>query len=87
MNTSNQLYRDSLVIDGLNVSNWDSPAVIASLQASGVAAINATLVSWENFLETMIAITAWHRRFAEHREVLSPVTCVDDILPPRKTVR
>ena len=82
--TAKNIYDQSIVIDGLNVSNWDSPAVIDSLQASGVAAINATLVSWENFLETMSTITAWHRRFAEHQEVLAPVTGVDDILAAKK---
>jgi len=32
-----EIYDQSIVIDGLNISNWDSPAVIARLQASGVA--------------------------------------------------
>ena len=40
-----ELYRDAVVIDGLNVSNWDSDAVFRSLQAGGVTAINATVVS------------------------------------------
>ena len=46
MPTTNQLYQDSFVIDGLNVSNWDSPGVYDSLQSGGVTAINATIATW-----------------------------------------
>ena len=50
---SEPLYRKSIVIDGLNVSNWDSPAVYESLSAGGVTAINATIATWEGFAETL----------------------------------
>ena len=33
-----RLYDESIVIDGLNVSNWNSPAVFASLKNGGVTA-------------------------------------------------
>ena len=36
------IYDDSIVIDGLNVSNWDSRAVFDSLSNGRVTAINAT---------------------------------------------
>ena len=44
-----QLYRDAIVVDGLNVSSWDSDAVYESLRAGGVTAINATIATWEGF--------------------------------------
>jgi hypothetical protein len=37
--TAQDLYANSVVIDGLNVSNWDSPAVYESLSSGGVTAI------------------------------------------------
>ena len=44
--TARRLYDQAIVIDGLNVSSWDSPAVFRSLHAGGVTAINATIVTW-----------------------------------------
>ena len=77
--TARRLYDDAIVIDGLNVSNWDSPAVFRSLQAGGVTAINATISTWENYPETMDTIAAWLRRFGEYEDVLTQVTTVADI--------
>ena len=59
----NRLYDESVVIDALNVSNWDSPAVYQSLHDGGVTAINATITVWENYRECMDNIAAWLRRF------------------------
>ena len=53
------IYDDAIVIDALNVSNWDSPAVFESLQAGRLTAINATLVTWENFQQAMDHIANW----------------------------
>ena len=84
MTTSNQLYRDSLVIDGLNVSNWDSSGVYDSLQSGGVSAINATIATWENFSETLDAIKCWGPRFDRHGKLIVPVRTVDDILMAKR---
>ena len=74
-----RLYDDAIVIDGLNVSNWDSPAVFRSLHTGGVTAINATIATWENYPETMDTIAAWLRRLGEYDEVLTLVKTVGDI--------
>ena len=58
-----QLYDQTIVIDGLNVSNWNSPAVYESLRQGNVTGINATVATWENFLQTIDHITVWMRRF------------------------
>ena len=71
-------YDDAIVIDGLNVSNWDSPAVFEGLQAGRITAINATVATWENFLQTMDHITAWTRRFRERDDIMQ-VKGIDDI--------
>lgn len=82
-----RLYDEAIVIDGLNVSNWNSPAVFQSLHAGGVTAINATLVTWENYTETLDYIAAWLRRFAENDKVLAQVRTVGDIRQAKQDSR
>ena len=74
-----QLYRDAVVIDGLNVSNWDSPAVFRSLRDGNVTAINATIATWENFHQPLDHISRWETRFSEYDADLLQVRTVDDI--------
>ena len=78
------IYREAVVIDGLNVSNWESPAVFKSLQDGGVTAINATVATWDNFLETMGHIAAWPPRFKRYHETLVQARSVQDILQAKK---
>ena len=82
--TAKQLYQEAVVIDGLNVSNWDSPAVYQSLHASGVTAFNATVATWEGYRETLDNIAAWLRRFREYDDVFVQVRTVDEILQAKK---
>ena len=93
--TARPLYDQAIVIDGLNVSSWDSPAVFRSLHAGGVTAINATIVTWENYPETMDTIAAWLRRFGDARSAQSGESQggalparhdYDDVLTQVKTV-
>ena len=58
-----ELYKESIVIDCLNVSNWESPAVFQSLHAGGVTAINATVATWEKLSGNL----------GQHRCLVSPV--------------
>ena len=74
------IYDDSIVIDGLNVSNWDSRAVYDSLSNGRVTAINATIAVWEGFHETLDNTSAWMRRFRDQSHVLSQIRTADDIL-------
>ncbi len=82
--TARDLYAQSIVIDGLNVSNWDSPAVYESLSAGGVTAINATAATWENFVDTLDNITPWLTRFRDYADVIAQVENVDDILQAKQ---
>ena len=86
MNTeeTRRVYDGSVVIDGLNVSEWDSPAVFRSLGNSGITAINATIATWENFQETLAHIAGWVKRFEQHRGVLLQVRTVDDIMRAKR---
>lgn len=77
-------YNEAVVIDGLNVSNWESPAVFRSLRKSGITAINATVAVWENYRETMDNIAAWIHRFRTYEHILVQVTSVKDILQAKE---
>ena len=74
------VYRDAVVIDALNVSNWQDPAVFDSIHGGGVTAINATIAVWENYRETMDNIAAWLRSFRTHGDILTQARSVADIL-------
>ena len=65
-----RIYDEAIVIDGLNVSNWESDAVFERLRAGNITAINATVATWENFLQTMAHLSAWMRRFRERDDIL-----------------
>ncbi|MCY3760380.1 MAG: membrane dipeptidase [Gemmatimonadetes bacterium] len=65
-----RVYDEAIVIDGLNVSNWESDAVFERLRAGNITAINATVATWENFLQTMDHLSAWMRRFRERGDIL-----------------
>lgn len=82
--TSRKLYREALVIDGLNVSNWDSPAVFDSLHAGGVTAFNATVATLENYTQTLDNIAAWLGRFRRYHETVLQVKSVEDILRAKR---
>ena len=77
------LYDRSVVIDALNISNWESPGVYDSLHNGGVTAINATIAVWENYRECMDNVVAWLHRF-QRDERLVQATSVRDILSAKE---
>ena len=77
-------YEEAVVIDGLNVSNWNSPAVYQSLHSGRVTAINATIAVWEDYRETMDNIAAWMPRFEAYDATLVRVTSTKEILQAKK---
>ena len=79
------LYDEAIVIDGLNVSNWNSPAVFSSLKNGGVTAINATIATWENYQETLAEIQAWLYRYEEYGDTVMPVHTTADILRAKES--
>ncbi len=74
-----QLHAESVIIDGLNVSNWQEPEVFASLHRGGLTAINATIAVWENFTETLDNIARWYPRFEKYADIIIPARTVADI--------
>ena len=79
-----KIYEDSVVIDGLNVSNWESPSVYNSLHSGNVTAINATIAVWEHYTEAIDNISQWLKRFRERSDTVSPVNSVQDILDAKQ---
>ena len=65
-----QIYDEAIVIDGLNVSNWESNAVFERLRVGNITAISATVVTWENFLQTMAHLAVWMHRFRERDDIV-----------------
>ena len=81
-----RIYDDALVIDGLSVCNWNSDAVFRHLRAGNFTAINATVSTWENFVQTMAHLTAWMRRFRERDDILQ-VKATSDIVAAKQQGR
>ena len=79
-----RVYNDAIVIDGLNVSNWQSGAVYQSLHYGRITAINATCAIWENYREAMDNIATWLRRFEEKNGILIQIRSTQDILQAKQ---
>jgi membrane dipeptidase len=73
-----KLHEDSIVIDGLIVSNW-CRGVFEDMHRGGLTAANCTCSVWEGFHETMTNIGQWNRWFAEHDDLLMKARTTDDI--------
>ena len=71
--------KDFLIIDGLNVSNWESENVYQDLHKGNVNTIHATVATWENYSQTLNNISKWYSRF-NNRPDISLIKNTDDIL-------
>lgn len=76
---ASQLHRESVIIDGLNISEWDDDGVLIGIHRGGVTAVNATIAVWENFIETVDTIGRWYLKFDKLSEVIVPIQTVADI--------
>ncbi len=74
-----QLHTESIIIDCLNISNWQQPEVFANLRRGGLTTINATIAVWENFTETLDAIACWYLRFERYADTIIPIKDITDI--------
>ena len=82
MNTPDKvtkLHDESLIIDCLNVSNWEDPEVFTDIHRGGLTAINATIAIWQNFVETLDVIARWYLKFDKYSDILMPIKAVADI--------
>ena len=72
------LHDDSIVIDGLVISNW-SRTVFEDMRAGGLTAANCTCSVWEGFHDTMMNVARLKRQIEEFDDILMQVHSVDDI--------
>ena len=72
-----QLYRDSIIINGLDISNF-TPDYIVKLRASGITASNATVTALHDCRDTMDLMAEWLERFSTDNNIL-PVLATADI--------
>jgi len=73
----------SVIIDGLQYVNWDRE-LFEKARDSGINAIHVTVTYWENNRETISNISAWHRHFQNHQDLIMPVRKAADILEAKR---
>ncbi len=73
------VYREAVVVDGLNICNW-SREIFESWRAGGLTAVSCTCGLWENFRQSVDNIIQWNRWFEEHSDLIIPVRSTADIL-------
>ena len=64
------IYDDAIVIDCLNISNWESDGVFRRLRQGNLTAVSATVACWENFIQTTAHLARWMRRFRERDDIV-----------------
>lgn len=74
-----QLHRDSIVIDGLNASNFFDPRVFARIRAGGVTAVNATIAAWHAPAEAVALVAGALRLIDGQPDALMQVVDVADV--------
>ena len=72
------LHDNSVLIDGLIISNW-SRSVFEDMQSGGITAANCTCCVWEGFNDTMANIAQWKQWFEEYDDILLQVHTSEDI--------
>ena len=73
-----RLHNDSVVIDGLVISNW-SRSVFEDMWSGGLTAANCTCSVWEGFYDTMMNVARLKRQIEEFDDILLQVHCAEDI--------
>mgnify|MGYP001250639532 CR=1 FL=1 len=72
------VHDNSIVIDGLVISNW-SRDVFEQMHRGGLTAANCTCSIWEGFNETMGNIARWKKDLTENADILTQVESAADI--------
>jgi len=67
-----------MIIDGLQYCNW-SRKIFEEMCVGGVSCVHVTVSYWETFRETVERITAWHRRFEAHGDLIISVRTAEDV--------
>lgn len=79
MSDAGALHRDSIVIDGLNASNFFDPRVFPRLRQGGVTAVNATIAAWHAPAEALPLVAGALRLIDAQPDALTQVVETADI--------
>lgn len=80
---SSGLHEQSIVIDGLIVSNFGRE-VFEDMRKGGLTAANCTCCIWEGFTETMRNVMRWKQWLREHDDLIKQVYTTGDIIAAKK---
>ncbi len=80
------LHSHAVVIDGLQIANW-SPAVLRTMHAAGLTAVNCTCCVWEGFETTMANVAQLRRLVDDDPDRLLLVRQARDIQEAKRTGR
>jgi membrane dipeptidase len=72
------LHADSIIVDGLVISNFGRD-VFDDMRRGGLTAANCTCCVWENFTESMRNVMRWKTWFREHGDLLVQVYSTQDV--------
>ena len=72
------LHDDSIIIDGLIISNFGRE-VFEDMRRGGLTAANCTCCVWENFTECMRNVMRWKAWLREHGDLIIQVYSTEDI--------
>ncbi len=73
-----KISEDIILIDGLEYCNWNRN-LLENAHLAGITAIHATLVYWENTLQSFEKINYWNKLFKEHRDIIVHARNTKDI--------
>lgn len=82
-----QLHRESIIIDGLNASNFFDPRLPRRLHDGGLTAVNATLAAWHTPEETIHLLAGALRLLNQQAELLTQVLSAEDIHKAKESKR
>ena len=77
------LHKNSIVIDGLNISKFDR-SVFEDMRRGGLTAVNCTVSVWEDFQKTIDNIAEMKQKIREHCEMLTLVRTAVDIVNAKR---
>ncbi len=75
--------KNEIIIDGLEYCNWNRD-IFEDIWKSGITAVHATLVYWENTQESFEKIEEWNKLFKIHKDIICHAKTSEDILNAKK---
>jgi len=72
------MYKDQIIIDGLQYCKWDREYFL-SLKESGITAVHVTLVYHEMARETLTRFAQWNKLFELNSDLIMPIMSMADV--------